>query len=234
MKKDSVSRTFSIIAIVLSIVALVIAITYGVSICGCEINYVGVSVGLIGVCATLMVGYQIWNTIDVKETIKRNEKVAEEFEHLQHRVDLYEKRSQENIDIIHSLVSYQNHLSLMSTADAVLHMHHAVLSALDSESEDLSNIFDYLSIFISELSEMALTGSNLFFTNSNGVKIIQDKRSPFYGKTVEYAISEFKNAIKITDEQIKAHERYKRIRDIYENVMSALEIKIKEINEISR
>ena len=229
MKNDRLSRTFSIIATFLSIFACVISITYGVSMCGCEIDYIGVAVGLIGVCATLMVGYQIWNTIDVKESIKRNEKVAEEFENLQRKVELYEKRSQENIDIIHSLISHQIHLNLMSDAEAVLHMHHAVLSSLNSEREDLSDILGYLSVFISELSEMALTVSNLFVSNSKGNKIIQDARSPYYGMTVEYAINEFMNTINETDEQIKKHERYKSIKVNYEKVMDGLGQKIIEI-----
>lgn len=229
MKHKDSTKLFSIVATILSVVALVISITYGVSICGCEINYIGVAVGLIAICATFMVGYQIWNTIDVKDSIRRNEKIAEEFGQLENKVDMYEKRSQENIDIMHSLISYQNQLGLMHDADAVIFMHHAILSALDSERDDFTNIFGYLSVFISELSEMSLTGANMVVENANGKKIIHDTRSPYNGRSVEYAINVFRKNIEEIDEQIKEHKQYYRIKREYENVMEELDIKIKEI-----
>lgn len=229
MKHKDSTKLFSIVATILSVVALVISITYGVSICGCEINYIGVAVGLIAICATFMVGYQIWNTIDVKDSIRRNEKIAEEFGQLENKVDMYEKRSQENIDIMHSLISYQNQLGLMHDADAVIFMHHAILSALDSERDDFTNIFGYLSVFISELSEMSLTGANMVVENANGKKIIHDTRSPYNGRSVEYAINVFRKNIEEIDEQIREHKQYYRIKREYENIMEELDVKIKEI-----
>ena len=229
MKQEKSTKIFSVVATILSSMALVISITYGVSISGCKVNYIGVAVGLIAICATFMVGYQIWNTIDVKDSIRRNEKITQEFEQLQKKVDMYEKRSQENIDIIHSLISYQNQLGLMHDVDAVLFMHHAILSALNSERDDFTNIFGYLRIFISELSEMSLTGATLFKNSVNGKRIIYDSRSPYYGKSVEYAIDAFRKNIEEIDRQIKKHKQYYQIKREYESLMDELDIKIKDI-----
>lgn len=225
MNKDKVSRFFSVMAIIIAIGAFV------VSICSCRLTTGGIVAGLIGVCATFMVGYQIWNTIDVKDTLKRNEQVAKEFEDLKHIVDINSRRSQENLDIMQSLVAYQGQMNFMATSEALLFMHHAVLSALDSERDDFSYILDYLSVFTSELTDMAITGSNFNILNKNNERVIQDKRSPYYGRTIEYAVSYFRSRIDQIDEQIQAHTRFYMIKSDYEKVINALHEKLKEIIE---
>lgn len=229
MKRDSVARTFSIIAIVLSIVALVIAITSGISTCGRDINYVGVIVGLMGVCATFMVGYQIWNTIDVKESIKKNEQVAKEFDELKRSVESNNNRAQENLDIMQSLIAYQGQMGLMSTSEAVIFMHHAILSALNSDRKDFSYIFDCIMLFTNELTELSITGSNMSVLDRENEKLIQDKRSPYYGQTVRYAINDFLDKIMQTDVKIREHERYSSIQSEYDRIMIVIKEKLKEL-----
>jgi hypothetical protein len=184
---------------------------------------------LVGICATFMVCYQIWNTIDVKETIKDVEKITSEFSNLKRKVEDGEKHMQESIDIINSLISYNNHTNLTYVSESVLFMHHAVLSGLDANREDFDFIFNYLSLFISELTEMSITGATLTIENSNREKIISDRRSPYYTKSVSYAIDVFTNQIKETNENIVNHKSYGRIRNQYEQIRETLFKKILEI-----
>jgi hypothetical protein len=185
----------------------------------------------VGVCATFMVGYQIWNTIDVKDTIKDAKQITEEFSNLKQKVEEGEKKIKENMDIANSLFSYNNHTNLMYVSDSVLFMHHAVLSGLDAKREDFDFVFDYLNLFISELTETSITGSRFFMTNSHNEKIINDRQSPYYGKLVSYAISDFVSHIKETDVIIKRHDDYSRIQLQYEQVMESLYEKIDNIRK---
>lgn len=225
MKRDIVARVFSILAIILAIGAFVVAV------CSCKLSSEGFVTSLIGVCATLMVGYQIWNTIDVKDNLKRNEVLSKEFESLKDEVRLSDKRAQEKLDIMQSLVAYQGQMSFMSTSDAVMYMHHAILSALDSDREDFSYMFDCIAVFSSELTEMTITGSNMSVTNKSGERIINDKRSPYYGRSIAFAIISFREQINQTSEQIRQHKRFYVIKKEYEGIMEGLEKKLKEIED---
>lgn len=229
MKKESRRTMASIVAIVIACVSLTISIVNSSSAhCSCGSNMLSV---LIGVCATFMVCYQIWNTIDVKETVKDVEKITGEFSNLKQKVEESEKNMKGNMDIINSLITYNNHTSLMYVSDSVLFMHHAVLSGLDAKRENFDFIFNYLSLFISELTEMSITGATVIFENSHKEKIINDRRSPYYGKLVSYTIDVFTSQVKEIDDKIRKHQNYSGIHLQYEKIMESLYEKLREIRE---
>ena len=223
------TAVFCLVTVMVAIASLIISLTCTHS--ATIVTSSEIIGSFVGACATFMVGYQIWNTIDVKDTIKDAKQITEEFSNLKQKVEEGEKKMNENMDITNSLFSYNNHTNLMYVSDSVLFMHHAILSGLDAKREEFDFVFDYLSLFISELTETSITGSRFFMTNSHNEKIINDRRSPYYGKLVSYAISDFVSHIKETDDEIKKHSNYSRIQLQYEQIMESLYEKIDNIRK---
>ncbi len=74
--KNWVIGTLSIVAIIISVIALAkVAPTQGI-----DFDYIGTIVGILSFLVTLLIGYQIYTVINVKEELKEVQKVRSEIE----------------------------------------------------------------------------------------------------------------------------------------------------------
>lgn len=76
--KTWISITISIIAFVISIVALAISAPSDLSEGSLDFDYIGMIVGILSFIVTLLIGYQIYTVINVKDELKEIQKVREE------------------------------------------------------------------------------------------------------------------------------------------------------------
>lgn len=72
--KNWISTTISVVAIIISMIALAIVIPTDISECGLDFDYIGVIVGVLSFLVTLLLGYQIYTVINVKEELKEIQK----------------------------------------------------------------------------------------------------------------------------------------------------------------
>lgn len=86
--KNWVSLTISSVAIIISIIALAIVAPSDLSEGGLDFDYLGAIVGVLSILVTILIGYQIYTVINVKESLKEVHLIRTEMDtKLQDKVD---------------------------------------------------------------------------------------------------------------------------------------------------
>lgn len=78
--KNWISFTISIVAIIISVVALAIIIPSDLSEAGLDFDYIGAIIGVLSFLVTLLIGYQIYTVINVKEELKEVRRIKDQIE----------------------------------------------------------------------------------------------------------------------------------------------------------
>ena len=197
------NKSLSIIALIIAVVAL------GFSLCritpftfGSE-TYIGIIATFIGICVTLLVGFQIINTLAISNDIKQlSAKIAEVEESKKHIIQI-ENEVQEAFDLIAA--------KLHSTVDAecvlaVIMQHKALISSLKSGRTNYDDIFFDLKQYITKMH----TG---YYATGPGN---------------ERKIGEYKKRINEDSEIIKSQTNYTTIKYEYERIIHELEVRFED------
>ena len=78
--KNWIPITISVVAIILSMVALAIVIPSDLSEGSLDFDYIGVIIGVLSFLVTLLIGYQIYTVINVKEELKEVRRIKDQIE----------------------------------------------------------------------------------------------------------------------------------------------------------
>lgn len=78
--KNWISVTISVVAFVISIFALAIVIPMDSSKDGMDFDYIGAIIGVLSFLVTLLIGYQIYTVINVKEELKEVRRIKDQIE----------------------------------------------------------------------------------------------------------------------------------------------------------
>lgn len=79
MKKDKFSMTISRIAILVSVATLIIVLTERYPRTDLSFDYMGLIVGILGVLMAVLIGWQIYSAINIRETVKAISKIRADF-----------------------------------------------------------------------------------------------------------------------------------------------------------
>ncbi|HIZ68831.1 MAG TPA: hypothetical protein H9966_02955, partial [Candidatus Prevotella avicola] len=148
----------SLMAIVISLVAL------GVFICKVEPysivtidTYIGVIAGFIGLAVTLLIGYQIYNALDLRQRIAAAEALKTSLEHQQQQLEMLKNEQAEGFEIIQARLF---HKTSGMTLDAFLHFHSAIKYALsvDHKHEGYEWLSDELELYMMRIVNGSFIG----------------------------------------------------------------------------
>ena len=137
MKKflSYIQSTLSLIAITLSIVA--ISVTYPRS-ADSGLDYIGIIVGILGVLVAILIGWQLYNTLNLKELVGQTEKA---------KVDAIEAKNQAEQMLRDTQISTtQLSSKLSSITDEVTHLSNCNRSNIDHISTITKGMTDLQSI----------------------------------------------------------------------------------------
>lgn len=174
-------------------------------------TFIGAMTAIIGISVTLVVGYQIYSVIDLKQKISDINTLKESLECLQNQLENLKLEQSESFEIIQSKL-FSNE-SLVNVCDAFLHLHFALKYSLSVDHK-----IEGYSYILSELKKYML---NINTSSFMGCSNKED---------YEKSIYQFKELYKNNDIQIREHQNYLYIRDKYEELMSKFE---KRLNYIS-
>lgn len=213
MKKDAKldwSFWLSLLAFVISVVTL------GVFICKVRPNsvvtidtYIGVIAGFIGIAVTLLVGYQIYNALDLKQRINAVETLKISLENQQQQLEILKNEHAEAIEIIQARLFLDKHSLAL---EAFLHFHSAIRYSLsvDHKREGYKWLLNELETYMLSISNRAFIGC-------------------LYQKDYQNKISELKGFYQEYDRDIRNHPNYLYIRNGYEDLMSKFEKRLDNI-----
>ena len=193
-------------------------------------TYIGILATFIGIAVTLVLGYQIYNAIEIRQDVKNAKK---EYEELKKEIQDLNKQyieASEGISILHSTVTYHSGSHSGTAFTAFRIMHEALLSSIESDRTNYRYIYYSLRTFITDLTYQAFYQSFIQGTNKNGEYIakVADSSSN-NGRLCSDVIDEFCQPIQDTDKKLKDAPNYIKIKYEYERIMKHFWERIDEI-----
>lgn len=200
----------SLLAFVISIVALAVFICKVKPYSVVTIDtYIGIIAGFIGLAVTLLIGYQIYNALDLRQRIDAVEKLKESWEHQQQQLEMLKNEQAEGFEIIQARLF---HKTPGMTLDAFLHFHSAIKYALsvDHKHEGYEWLSDELELYMMRIVNGSFIGC-------------------LYPEDFQNKIEELRGLYKENDLNIRNHPNYFYIRKRYEELMLKFEKRLDNI-----
>lgn len=200
----------SLLAFVIALVALCVFICKVEPFSVVTIDtYIGVIAGFIGIAVTLLVGYQIYNALDLRQRIDAVETLKTSLENQQQQLELLKNEQAEGIEIIQARLFLNTPEMLL---EAFLHFHSAIRYSLS-----VGHRREGYKWLLDELKTYMLSISNGAFIDCLTQADVQNKIRELKGFYQEY------------DRDIRNHTNYLYIRDGYEELMSKFEKRLDNI-----
>lgn len=165
--KNWISVTISVVAFVISIFALAIVIPTDLSKDGLDFDYIGAIIGVLSFLVTLLIGYQIYTVINVKEELKELREVRSNIDQMiNEKVNSVKEQTNEELNnLIPLLMSLDIHDNVGTVVTALEVFDEAMPDTLAYTFSDglifsfMRNVVDYgakeKEVFIGKLKERA-------------------------------------------------------------------------------
>lgn len=223
---------YNILSVAIAIIALVFSLW---KVTPFEVNgdvFIGTIATFIGISVTLLIGYQIYNAVELKKELQEQKKISEQigkfYLDISDKIKLQESVMQEGFDIISTLVSYQEN-GESSSASAFKGMHNALVSSLDTDREDFEWLFRLLKKYISDINWRNFCGSTSI--KEDGLLYVSDGGENQGRSLSEIINSEFNTLIDEKEKVIRAHKNFRIVKMEYDKVMRLYRQRIKELLE---
>ena len=185
-----------------------------------EDAYVGVITTLLSLAVAFVIGYQIYNAVELKNDVKEQRRLLEltkkENDEYNNYLVKQKYQSQEGCDLISALMTYNNG-GVASPINAFAQMHHALLSSIETDRTDYEWIFMNMRKFISEFSPLAFTQSSGVGNDGNYHICDNNKRSQ---KFSEFIDSQLKSLYE-EEALLRKNPNFVKIEIEYNRVMKA-------------
>lgn len=193
--------------------------------------YVGIITSLLSLAVTLLIGYQIYNSVELRKDIIEQRHLLElsknENEDFKKRLIEQQYQAQEGFDIISALVTYNSNDKVKSSINAFAHMHHALLSSIETDRDDYEWIFMYMREFLSKFSGLAFCGS---WALIDGKWIVAN--STFTkNRTIDDLIKDYLIAIRNDEMLLRGNKNFVKIKMEYNRIMRILSQVMDKIKE---
>lgn len=201
----------------------------------CEISedtYIGTATTLLSLAATLIIGYQIYNAVELKNEIKEQRKLYEvakkKSQEISTKLKMQQYQTQEGFDIISSLISYNKSSLAEDSMYAFVQMHHALLSSIETDRDDYEWIFMYMRKFLSNFSGQGFYGS---WVKIGDKWIASNSPDAKKCKTLDELINNYLKPIKIDESLLRKSKNFVKIRKEYNRIMQILDKVMDKIKE---
>lgn len=215
--KQKIINVILLLMVILSIVISLLRITpFEVT----EGTYIGIIITLLSIATTLVIGYQIYNSIELKKEITEQKQKYDEI--LLKNAEMEAKykeqscRMQEGFDMISAIINYNKGQSFVVCGEAFYPMHRALVSSIETNRTDYEWVFKFLRLRISEfqLQSFGLDASrnsdNEWYINTPG----EDS-----GKPLQEIVDRYMKPIKKDEKLIRSSSNFCKIQLEYNRVM---------------
>lgn len=221
----------SYVAIILSVVAILLVFFRITPIEFTNETFIGIIASFIGISVTLLIGYQIINTLEIKKEIsdqkKRSSELEVMFDEAKQSIEMQKHEVQEGFDIINTLINYQAKGEKCSL-DAFTSLHHALVSSINTDRDDYEWMFDLLKEYISNIDSFNLyDGATALLKDGSFVGASPGTKN--YQKDIRECIMEYINIIDVDEEKIRNNRNFIRIKIEYDKIMRLFRKRISEL-----
>ena len=184
-------------------------------------TYIGIIASFIGISVTMIIGYQIFSTLDFKSKIS-------EFQNLYERLLLVEQNVEKmNAEVSESFDVFSAEFMLQKNGDkaslkAFQIVHNTLINSLNgNEEDDYEDILSLLNSYLLKIDRNCFGGEPIWVKPSGWhiKSIINDKP---YARPLKLYIDEFKDDINKNAESIRSHKNFRVLKFKYERIISDL------------
>ena len=215
---------------VLSIMAILLAILKVTPFEVSEGTYIGIMISLLGLSVAILIGYQVYNAIELKSELKEQKTQNKELRSLLEKFELekrmLEAQMAEGFAIHSSFIQYYRGQGFITCGDALLNMHEALLYSLDTNRTNYGWMFNYIRQYIAEMSSQTFVPN--LAQHSDGEWYIAIPGN-YQEMTLKKYIDIVFKPLFDNDSKIRKHQNYCRIQFEYERVMHILNDRITSI-----
>ena len=207
------NKTFwmALIALMLSLgtIAVIIMDVWPVSVIDSN-SFISAMVALMTLVFTLIIGYQIYNTLDIKDKLKEVEELKSKTQDTYNRINYLKA---DVSDGIYASLAKNAHLDAEPQFDAFHYMNISLRNALD--------IDDTRDNYIGRIEDIERYA--LHINTGNGF---------FYGSSEEMIqkVNDYRKYITPIIEEIKGHAKYHIIKDRYDRLVKAIDSRLDKIS----
>jgi len=227
--KNMKKNRLSIIALLFSLIAVAFAFF---RITPFEITsdiYIGVVATFVAVSVTLVIGFQIINTLEIRKEIYEQRKMSEELKQLHielnKTIETQQNEMEEGFAIINAFIQYQKGYTYCHSAFSFLH--HALVASLNTNRTEFQEIFEWLKEFIAGIDWLNFECGVLVKRNNSITCDSPD--NPHYQKEFKDIIKEYTNDIDEDEKKIRGNQNFCRISMEYDRIMILYRKRISEI-----
>ncbi|MBP1644976.1 MAG: hypothetical protein H6Q16_551 [Bacteroidetes bacterium] len=221
----------SYVAIILSVLAILLVIFRITPIEFTNETYIGIIASFIGISVTLLIGYQIINTLEIKKEMseqrKRSNELGVMFDEAKQSIEMQKYEVQEGFDIINTLINYQAKGKRYSL-DAFMSLHHALVSSINTDRDDYEWMFDLFREYISNIDYHNIY-DGATNTLQDGSFVGASSGTKNYQKDIRECIMEYTNIIDVDEEKIRNNRNFIRIKIEYDKIMRLFKKRISEL-----
>lgn len=183
-------------------------------------TYIGVIVSLLSLAVAFVIGYQIYNAVELRKEISEQRKlydtIVQKHKEMNEKYEEQNNQTQEGFDIISSFICYNRGQGFIECGQAFLNMHRALVSSIKTNRTDYEWIFSYLRLYISQISGQTF---GLGFCRDKDKNFIVNVHGKNYGRSLNSIIDEYLTPIKVDEQRIRADKNFCKIQCEYNRVM---------------
>lgn len=216
----------NIISLSLAIIAIIIALIKVTPFEITEGTYVGIIVTLLSIIATFVIGYQIYNSIELKKEITHQKR---QYETMLKKNKEYEEKyikqdyaMKEGFDIMSSIIKYNSGQDFVVCGEAFYYMHKALISSIETDRTDYEWIFDWLRRYISDFNYQTFALGGLYM--NDGIWYLQTSK-----KSLEEVLDIYKSSIREDENKIRSNRNFIKIQVEYNRIIKLLHNRIENI-----
>lgn len=225
-------KALSIIAIIISLIALAFVRMRITPFDVTNDVYIGIVASFIGISVTLLIGFQIINTLEIRREILEQKTISinvqKLYDELKQTTERHEIEMEDGFEIINTLIQHQkngeNH-SIQSFTS----LHHVLITSLKINRPEYEWIFNYLRSYIADINSRNF---------ANGIALLADGRficsvpdAPSYNKELKEVVKEYTDIVHADEEIIRKDRNFGNIKMEYDRVMKLYNKRIEEILE---
>ena len=223
--------TINLLLGLLNILAIGIALLKITPFAITEETYIGTIVTLLSLAVAFIIGYQIYNAIELKKEIKEQKafyyKIMKENEIMKKEYCDQKNKMDEGFSILSALIKENEGQIVRNCGEAFYLMHHALINSIETERTDYEWIFIKLRLYIIEFSSQTFTSG--YSIQPNGEVVICEVGDNL-GKTMKEVIDNYLIPIRQDEKELRSNSNFYKIKLEYNRVMN---IFYKRMNDIS-
>jgi len=213
-------KIINVILLLMVLLSIVISLLHITSFEVTEGTYIGIIITLLSIATTLVIGYQIYNSIELKKEIieqkQRYDAILSKNAEMESKYKEQSYQMQEGFDMLSAIINYNKGQSFVVCGEAFYPMHRALVSSIETNRTDYEWVFQFLRLYISEFDRQTFCVN---VAKHSGSKWYINTPGEDLGKPLQEIVDRYMKPIKEDENLIRSSSNFCKVQFEYNRVM---------------